>query len=75
MMSLTVTDLRKSTEKDLALSRVVNLVCRGWPENLSDVPFDCIKELHHAHPGVVKTKGLAHSYIWWPQLDSEVEQK
>ena len=94
---LTVTDLRKSTEKDQVLSRVVNLVHRGWAENISDVLSDCIsyyrrqtelslldgcllwgtrviiptklraqalEELHHAHPGVVKMKGLARSYIW-----------
>ena len=34
-----------------------------------------LEELHHAHPGVVKMKGLVSSYIWWPQLDSEIEQK
>ena len=91
---LTVTDLRKSTEKDPVLSRVVNLVHRGWPANVSDVPSNSIsyyrrqtelslldgcllwgtrviiptklraqvlEELHHAHPGVVKMKGLARS--------------
>ena len=36
---LTVTDLRKSTKKDPI---VVNLVCGGWPENVLDVPSDCI---------------------------------
>ena len=34
---LTVTDL----------SRVVNLVRRGWPENVSDVPSDCISYYRH----------------------------
>ena len=39
---LTVIDLRKSTEKDPVLSRVVNLLHGGWPENVSDVLSDCI---------------------------------
>ena len=41
-IQLRVTDLRKSTEKDPVLSRVVNLVRRGWAENALDVPSDCI---------------------------------
>ena len=40
---LTVTDIRKVyTEKDPVLSRVANLVHRGWAENLLDVPSDYI---------------------------------
>ena len=31
--------------------------------------------LHEAHPGVSRTKALARSYIWWPQLDGEIEQQ
>ena len=34
-----------------------------------------LKELHYTHPGVVKMKGLARSYVWWLKLDSEIEQK
>ena len=33
-----------------------------------------LEELHQAHPGTVKMKG-ARSDVWWPQLDSEIEQK
>ena len=28
--------------------------------------------LHEAHPGIKRTKALAHSYVWWPGLDQEI---
>ncbi|XP_060754235.1 uncharacterized protein K02A2.6-like [Neoarius graeffei] len=32
-------------------------------------------ELHVGHPGVIKMKAMARSYVWWPGLDAQVEEK
>jgi transposase InsO family protein len=34
-----------------------------------------MNELHEAHPGISKMKALARSYVWWPNMDQELEDK
>ncbi|XP_059201274.1 uncharacterized protein K02A2.6-like [Centropristis striata] len=33
-----------------------------------------LEEIHSGHQGIVKTKALARNFVWWPNLDSDVEQ-
>ena len=33
-----------------------------------------LSELHEGHLGIVKMKAIARSFIWWPNIDKEIEQ-
>lgn len=35
---------------------------------------DILKLLHEEHPGILRLKALARSYVWFPNIDSDIEQ-
>ena len=34
-----------------------------------------LSELHKAHPRVARMKAAAHSHVWWPGIDSDIEER
>ena len=33
-----------------------------------------LEELHTSHPGIVRMKSLARLHVWWPSIDSQIEE-
>ena len=34
-----------------------------------------LRELHETHPGIARMKSLARSYVWWPNMNADMEAK
>ena len=42
------------------------------PESLRS---DVLQELHETHPGMSRMKAIARSFVWWPNIDMDIQKK
>ena len=43
--------------------------------NVEDSPKGGIDQLHEVHPGIAKMKVLAQQFVWWSNLDGDLEER
>ena len=41
------------------------------PKEGQNRPLD---ELHQVHSGIAHIKAIAHGYVWWPELNRQIEE-
>ncbi|XP_046548469.1 uncharacterized protein K02A2.6-like [Haliotis rubra] len=70
------TDLKPYFQRKLELSVEQGVVLWGTRVVIpSDFREALLEELHGEHSGMVRMKSVARSIMWWPGLDSQIEEK
>ena len=66
--------MREYTKHHDELSVEMGCILRGFRVIVpSKFRRRILQELHEGHPGMVKIKSLARSFVWWPHLDNNIE--
>ena len=42
---------------------------------LSQLRAEVVEEVHEGHPEIGRMKSFARSYVWWPRMDTDLENK
>lgn len=61
----------KSSELSVEYGCILWGYCAVIPQKLR---ARILENLHSSHLGIVKTKALARSYIWWTGMDKQIEE-
>lgn len=62
-------------DKDWELSVESDCILWGYRTVIpTKLRQNVLMELHRSHLGIVKTKALSGSYVWWPKIDGNIEK-
>ena len=69
-------ELRPYKERQNELSVEQGCVLWGMRVIIPDcLQVKVLDELHETHPGMSRMKAIARSFVWWPNIDKQIEKK